>query len=121
MSRRRKKPQPSPADVGLMDNLKSANGRAFLWDLLEDMGCFRMSADLQSGPLSPYRTYFNEGVRSRGNKLLARIQAADVNGYLLMQREALERASENVRVREQQRASEHGAGVGGDDDGDGDN
>ena len=117
-----KKPAPLPPahDLGLAECLKTFNGRAVLWDLLEGHGCFRMSAVLNGDPLAPYATYFREGERNRGNQLLARIQAADIDGYLKMQREAYLRKSQGDDDTERRRAAEHGPAVGSDDDGDAD-
>lgn len=113
------------ADEGLRDCMKSQAGRAFLWSMLEDAGVFRISANMES----PLPTYFAEGGRNQGNKLLLRIQEADIDRFLVMQKEAFARTKLNDHNADKRRTAEYGNpagnghGIGGhevsDDDGQG--
>lgn len=57
-------------------------GRRFLWRILEGCGIYKSSFTGSS------ETFFLEGQRNVGLKLLAEIMEADSESYMLMQREA---------------------------------
>lgn len=59
--------------------LSSAQGRRFIWKLLDDAGVFKQSAH-NSGSW----TYFNEGQRSVGNRVLAQLMDHDQSAFLKM-------------------------------------
>jgi hypothetical protein len=58
-------------------------GRRFIWSMLSDCGIYSESAD-QSGSW----TYYKEGRRSIGLKLLSKIMDADPDAYLKMMKES---------------------------------
>jgi hypothetical protein len=62
--------------------LSSRQGRRFLWRYLERCGVFKTSFDGTS------RTYFNEGERNIGLKLLADVNEANIEAYVTMMKEA---------------------------------
>lgn len=68
--------------------LNDKRGRRFLWRQLEECGVFRSSAN-NSGSW----TYFNEGQRNIGLKLLTEITDASPDAYLLMLKENKELTS----------------------------
>lgn len=105
------------SDDGLREAMRSENGRAFLWSLLEMAGTFGKCAVPQSPPM----TFLNEGRREFGLDIFERIVALDSEAFVSMQREAFERAKLDERKRERRRTTEYGPGAdalagGGDDD-----
>ena len=62
--------------------LSSRHGRRFVWKYLSICGVFKLSAD-NSGSW----TYFNEGQRNIGLKLLNDINETDPANYILMMKE----------------------------------
>lgn len=73
--------------------LQTKAGRSVLWQMLEQANVFGMS---YTGEVNS--TFFNEGARSAGNRLLVQIQQASQEAFLLMQKEHMERVqAENLR------------------------
>lgn len=70
--------------------LAEYRGREFIWDLLSHCGVFRSSFTGNS------ETFFNEGKREIGLKLMSDIIKADVDAYPLMMKENKEREDLNV-------------------------
>ena len=66
--------------------LRTESGRHVLWSILTLANVFGLS---YTGEVNA--TMFNEGRRNVGNELLAQIQGVNVDLFLLMQRENLER------------------------------
>ncbi len=62
--------------------LAAKNGRRFIWKLMSECGIFASSFDGTS------RTYFREGERNVGLKILSRLNEADENSYSVMVRES---------------------------------
>ena len=62
------------------------SGRHVLWSILAQANVFGLSYTGEA-----MSTMFNEGKRNVGNELLAQIQGVNVDLFLLMQRENLER------------------------------
>ncbi len=62
--------------------LATQSGRRFYWRYLSECGVFRSSFTGDTG------TYYNEGMRNVGLKLLADMNEADPDAYALMQKEA---------------------------------
>ncbi len=58
--------------------LSTPNGRRFFWRYLSECGVFKTSFDGSS------RTYFNEGERNVGLKLMADVNDADPEAYVTM-------------------------------------
>ena len=81
--------------------LQTKAGRSVLWQMLEQANVFGMS---YTGEVNS--TFFNEGARSAGNRLLVQIQQASQEAFLLMQKEHMERVqAENLRKeKERERA-----------------
>lgn len=71
------------ADMALL--LSTRPGRRFIWGLMSDCGIFRSSFD-NSGSV----TAFNEGQRNVGLKVLADVNEAGPEQYLVMLRESQE-------------------------------
>lgn len=63
--------------------LSTPAGRRFVWRYLERCGLFRTSFTGNEGS-----TFFNEGERNIGIKLLADVNEADPERYLLMMKES---------------------------------
>lgn len=63
--------------------LATEQGRRFIWAVLSDCGIYTESAD-NSGSW----TYYKEGKRSIGLKLLSKIMATDPDSYLRMIKES---------------------------------
>ena len=73
--------------------LLTKQGRNVLWQMLEQANVFGMS---YTGEVNS--TFFNEGARSAGNRLLVQIQQASPESFLLMQKEHMEKIqAENSR------------------------
>ena len=74
--------------------LQTSAGRNVLWQMLEQANVFGMSytGDVNS-------TFFNEGARSMGNRLLIQIQQADAAGFIKMQQEHLAKLKEEKRFK----------------------
>ena len=73
--------------------LQTKQGRNVLWQMLEQANVFGMS---YTGEVNS--TFFNEGARSAGNRLLVQIQQASPESFLLMQKEHMEKIqAENSR------------------------
>jgi hypothetical protein len=70
--------------------LSTPNGRRFLWRYLEMCGLYRTSFTGSS------ETFYLEGMRNIGLKLLADITETSPEQYLLMMKEAKERENKNV-------------------------
>ena len=66
--------------------LRTESGRHVMWSILSLANVFGLS---YTGEVNS--TMFNEGKRNVGNELLAHIQGVNVDLFLLMQRENLER------------------------------
>lgn len=64
--------------------LSTRRGRRFYWELLEFCGIFKTSNSDQ------FQIFFNEGMRNVGLKLLADVNEASPEAYLLMLRESKE-------------------------------
>ena len=64
--------------------LNSRRGRRFMWELLDFCGVFKTSFADQ------HQIFYNEGQRNVGLKLLADVNEAAPEAYLLMLREAKE-------------------------------
>lgn len=62
--------------------LNSKQGRRFLWRYLAECGVYRSSFNGQ------FQTFFNEGQRNVGLKLLADIQEASPEAYVTMMKES---------------------------------
>ena len=67
---------------GLRYVLATKDGRRFLWNLVTECGVFVCSFDGSS------RTFFREGERNVGLKIIARLNAADPNWYGTMVKES---------------------------------
>ena len=77
----------------LKNILQTKAGRNVLWQIMEQANVFGLSytGDAKS-------TFFNEGARSAGNRLLVQIQQASPESFLLMQKERMDRVqAENSR------------------------
>lgn len=61
--------------------LSSKGGRDFIWDLMAESFVFKMSFTGNN------TTFFNEGMRNVGNKIMAMMMAADKNAFMKMHRE----------------------------------
>ena len=74
--------------------LQTGAGRNVLWQMLEQANVFGMSytGDVNS-------TFFNEGARSMGNRLLIQIQQADAASFIKMQQEHLAKLEEEKLLR----------------------
>ena len=74
--------------------LQTSAGRNVLWQMLEQANVFGMSytGDVNS-------TFFNEGARSMGNRLLIQIQQADAASFIKMQQEHLAKLEEEKRLK----------------------
>ena len=74
--------------------LQTSAGRNVLWQMLEQANVFGMSytGDVNS-------TFFNEGARSMGNRLLIQIQQADAASFIKMQQEHLAKLEEEKLLR----------------------
>lgn len=70
--------------------LSTPQGRRFLWRYLETCHIFSTSFTGSS------ETFFKEGERNIGLKLLADITECNAESYLLMMKEAKERENKNV-------------------------
>lgn len=70
--------------ANLLVVLGTREGRAFIWDLLVRSGVFALSFSGEQ----PLTMAFNEGRRQYGNRLLAEINQAAPEAYLLMLKEA---------------------------------
>ena len=66
--------------------LRTEPGRHVLWCILTQANVFGLSYTGE-----PNGTIFNEGKRNVGNELLAHIQNVNIDMFLLMQKENLER------------------------------
>lgn len=64
--------------------LETRPGRRFVWRLLAQAGCFRLSFTYAE----PETTVFNEGRRSLGLLLMAEIHELDPSFYMTMAKEA---------------------------------
>jgi hypothetical protein len=80
---RRAKERQRDADAAIKTLMSSEAGRIWIWDHLSDCGLYRMSA--RSG--DAHMTYFNEGERNVGLRLLAQLQRACPDLYALMTKE----------------------------------
>lgn len=61
--------------------LASKGGRDFIWDIFEQSFVFRMSFTGNN------TTFFNEGMRNVGNKILAKVMAVDKEAFMKMHKE----------------------------------
>lgn len=68
-------------DEDLRAVMSTAQGRRFLWRLLEQTGIYKLSYTGNS------ETFFNEGQRNIGLKLLAEMHRVDPEHYILMTQE----------------------------------
>jgi len=64
--------------------LNTKRGRRFMWETLEFCGIFKTSL------ADPHQIFYNEGQRNVGLKLLADVNEASPEAYLLMLRESKE-------------------------------
>ena len=71
------------SDAAIKTLMSSESGRTWMWDHLSACGLYRMSA--RSG--DAHMTYFNEGERNVGLRLLAQLQRACPDLYFLMSKE----------------------------------
>ena len=78
--------------------LQTKQGRNVLWQMLEQANVFGMS---YTGEVNS--TFFNEGARSAGNRLLVQIQQASPESFLLMQKEHLEKIQAENSRKEKER------------------
>ena len=78
--------------------LQTKQGRNVLWKILEQANVFGMS---YTGEVNS--TFFNEGARSAGNRLLVQIQQASPESFLLMQKEHLEKIQAENSRKEKER------------------
>ena len=69
------------------------SGREFIWSLLADCGVYRSSFHASE------LIYFNEGRRDVGLKIMTELTSEHGVAYLLMQKEAMDRASQ-IKARE---------------------
>lgn len=79
--------------------MSTPEGRSFVWDVLASTGLFRQSYVPDSNG-----TAFNEGQRSVGLRMYADLETHCPEQYLLMQREAVQRAQIERREIEDERA-----------------
>ena len=78
--------------------LKTSAGRNVLWQVLEQANVFGISYTGESNS-----TFFNEGMRNIGNRLLAHIQQANPDAFLLMQKEHIKRGNDEKLRKEKER------------------
>jgi hypothetical protein len=69
--------------------LSTVSGRATIWRILDWCGVYRTSFTGNS------ETFFNEGKRNIGLKLIEEIFASDKNAFYLMSREATDKQEDN--------------------------
>ncbi len=81
--------------------LQTSAGRNVLWQMLEQANVFGMS---YTGEVNS--TFFNEGARSMGNRLLIQIQQADAASFIKMQQEHLAKLEEEKRLKKMDRPSD---------------
>ncbi|HLT01104.1 MAG TPA: hypothetical protein VK001_02955 [Geminicoccaceae bacterium] len=88
--RRREAKRAEEAAADLREVLSTEGGRRFVWRLLGDSGIFRTSFTGNS------ETFFREGERNVGLKVFNAIHQVCPDLYLVMQREAAERAERDA-------------------------
>ena len=71
------------ADAGFKDLMATPQGRGWVWSLLEECGMFRTSFDPSNS-----RTFFNEGMRNIGLRVMADVHRLTPDQYMVMVKEA---------------------------------
>lgn len=79
---KREKTRAARAEDDLKWILSDKRGRRFYWRLLADCGVFKSSMTGNS------QTFFNEGMRNIGLKLLADLNDVEPDAYVLMLKES---------------------------------
>lgn len=80
---RQSKDRQREADAAIKAFMSHRDGRAWVWDLLSACGLYRMSA--RAG--DAHMTYFHEGERNVGLRLLVQLQRACPQHYATMNQE----------------------------------
>ena len=78
--------------------LQTKAGRNVLWRMMEQANVFGLS---YTGEVNS--TFFNEGARNIGNRLLIQIQQASPELFLLMQKEYMEKVQAENSRKEKER------------------
>ena len=87
--------QESQRQAVLEHVLEHPLGREFIWGLLGECGLFRTSWHPSA------LIHFNEGRRDVGLKVMNEITTRCPDAYLLMQREAMERAKKTTEIEDE--------------------